>query len=171
MLVTNQHQLIKSPLLCLYLRGFKAQILQYQLIHISKEAKDGRSANKFRKPQMRKLADLPNLLDLRTFVAICGLRFLELIIFWDLRTQLCYKFKSSANLQNMIFLIKDIGFKLYEKIFYRTCLRPNFNWICNEMAAKGSNFLQISRFAICGYEDQRHLRICNFRINHKKFQI
>jgi hypothetical protein len=67
--------------------------------------KCGRSANKFRKSQIRELADLDNFLDLLTF------RQCDPLWTCDLRTQLFVicGLKTSASPQMHLFLLKNIA--------------------------------------------------------------
>ncbi len=81
------------------------------------KCKGGRSTNKFHKSQIRKLANLPNLLDLRTFRK-CGIfRFAtcEPNIFYGL--QIC---------------------DLRTQFLWRTW--PTFSWFCHDMVDNGPNF-------------------------------
>jgi hypothetical protein len=129
--------------------------------------KAGRSANKL-KSQICKLADLPNLLGLRTFrkwgnVRICDMRRLRTQSFFylricDLRTQ----FFLRPYTKTYFFLLTNIGLKcsdsnLDNKISHWTSLRPNCSCFCVEMANKVPNF----------WKEIFHPRRCP---NHKKLQ-
>ena len=140
---------------------------------ISSFCKGGRFANKFRKSQIRKFADLNNLLDLWTCskcgtLRICDLRTQSFLWFADFRKSTTTYFFSS--LWHTILEFKEQNNKNCLKkrlleLFCESCAVFCENlWICTLV-------MKICRFVICGLV---LVRICGFAIaewTHKNVDL
>ncbi len=117
--------------------------------------------------------------------AICG--FADPIFFAICEFAICWpKFIADLQLQQLwkffMFMLINTYLKCSTSIFYliKNSAKQTCSWLLDSFAIKGGNFVKrclilsvlkwkICRFAVCGLVHQQNLRICNLRINEKKF--
>ncbi len=131
------------------------------------KTKCGRSANKFCKLQIRKFANLNNLLHLRTFRNCGTLRICDLwpnlfYLFTDLNLPQVRKY--------IIFLLTNIDIMIWFKFVHKkTCTKTTFKAVlihsCAEFCSLRISDLRIyhktCRFVICGLAQLRNSQTCH----------